>query len=91
MGALRHGWRTADWTPHDETRHFSTPKPPKPAAAVTPITDTTAADEAAAQAKEQARRKRGRGATILTSPVGAGLGASATGDNPANPGVTLGS
>jgi hypothetical protein len=41
--------------------------------------DTSAADEAAAKAKEQNKRKKGRASTILTSPLGAGLGDSASG------------
>lgn len=53
---------------------FSTPKPPKPQPAPAPIVDTTAADEAAAKAKGQAKRKKGRQQTILTSPTGAPLG-----------------
>lgn len=64
------------------TRHFSTPKPPKPPPAPAPIVDTSAADEAAAKAKKAAKGKRGRSSTILTSPVGAPLGDSATGGNP---------
>jgi hypothetical protein len=56
------------------SRHFSTPKPPKPPATPAPIVDTSAADEAAGKAKRQAKLKRGRASTILTSPVGAPLG-----------------
>lgn len=64
------------------TRHFSTPKPPKPPPAPAPIVDTSAADEAAARAKGEAKKKRGRAANILTSPVGAPLGNSASGGSP---------
>lgn len=47
------------------------PPPPPP--------DTTAADTAAANAKIEAKRKRGRNANILTSPAGAKLGESGQG------------
>jgi hypothetical protein len=47
------------------------PPPPPP--------DTAAADKAAADAKIEARRKRGKAGTILTSPAGAKLGESGQG------------
>jgi len=53
---------------------MNTPKPPKPPPVPAPIVDTSAADEAAAKEKAALKRKKGRAATILTSPVGAGLG-----------------
>jgi hypothetical protein len=77
-----HWWRASERKAHDFARHLSTPKPPKPPPAVTPIVDTTAADEAAAKENAARRRKRGRASTILTSPVGAGLGESMTGGSP---------
>jgi hypothetical protein len=54
------------------------PDVPKNEPAPTPP-DTTAADTAAANAKIEARRKRGRSATVLASPAGAKLGESGQG------------
>ena len=53
-----------------------TPDIPKPQPTPTPITDTTAADEAVARERAVNKRKKGRSATILTSPTGAKLGES---------------
>lgn len=77
-----HWWRSSEHVRPDFARHFSTPKPPKPPPAPTPIVDTSAADEAAALAKRQAKNKRGRASTILTSPTGAGLGDIQGGGSP---------
>lgn len=89
MGAIAHWWRAAGWCPREEARHFSTPKPPKPQPAPAPLVDTTAADEAAAKEKAIAKKRKGRSSTILTSPVGAGLGTSATGGSPTLGGAGL--
>lgn len=60
--------------------HFA-PDIPKNEPAPAPIADTTAADEAAARARAEQRRKKGRASTILTSPAGAKLGESGQGGN----------
>lgn len=54
-------------------RHFGGAKPPSPPPPPPPV-DTSAADKAAADATAKARRRKGRSATILTSPLGADLG-----------------
>lgn len=71
-----HPWRQSEQRRPDFTRHFGGPKapsPPPPPPPPPPV-DTSAADAAAAEAKRKALRRRGRSATILTSPMGADLG-----------------
>ena len=58
---------------------FGGSKPPKPPPAPAPIVDTSAADEAMAKEKANLKKKKGRAATILTSPTGAGLGSMGEG------------
>ena len=54
------------------------PDVPKPRDPPPPI-DTTAADKAEADAAKTAKRKKGKAATVLTSPAGAKLGESGQG------------
>jgi hypothetical protein len=60
---------TVMWFQPDIPKNQPAPAPP----------DTSAADKAAADAKIEARRKRGNAANRLTSPAGAKLGDSGQG------------
>lgn len=73
-----HWWRSSEQYRPDFTRHFGGPKLPSPPPPPPPV-DTSAADAAAAEALRKGKRRRGRAATILTSPMGANLGAAGLG------------